>query len=31
MEMDLELEALREDDEGREVVIYRFKPAVGNA
>ena len=31
MEMDLELEALREDDEGREVVIYRFVPAVGNA
>ena len=31
MEMDLELETLHEDDEGHEVVIYRFVPAVGNA
>ncbi len=26
MEMQLELEALREDDQGREVVIHRFRP-----
>ena len=31
MEMDLELESLREDDEGREVVIYRFGPAPSDA
>ena len=27
MEMDLELEALRENQQGEEIVIYRFRPA----
>ena len=31
IEMDLELESVRDDDRGREVVIYRFRPARSDA
>jgi uncharacterized OB-fold protein len=30
MELELELEVLRKDSQGREVVIYRFRPAGGS-
>jgi uncharacterized OB-fold protein len=31
MEVELDVETLRQDDEGNDVVIYRFKPAVPGA
>jgi uncharacterized OB-fold protein len=31
MEMEIELETLREDKDGQEVVIYRFRPVAGAA